>query len=79
MPARALTAAPSGVGTRPNLGVAEHSAHALHLGTTAPLEEQIEVSEEAAAITKPPHRVEAEAAAARDANPPGLVKTDAIK
>jgi hypothetical protein len=79
MPARALTAAPSGVGTRPNLGVEGHSALALDLGTTAPPGEQIEVSEEVTAVTKPPHGVAAEAEADQDANPPGSVKTDAIK
>jgi hypothetical protein len=79
MPARALTAAPSGGGTRPSLGVAEHSDPEPRSETTAPLAEQLEVSVEATAVTKPPHGVEAEAAVARDANPLGSVKTAAIK
>jgi hypothetical protein len=79
MPDRALTAAPSGVGTRPNLEVEEHSALALDMGTTAPPGEQTEVSGEVTAVTKPPNGEAVGAEAAQDANPPGSVKNDAIK
>jgi hypothetical protein len=79
MPNRALTAAPSGVGTRPNLEVEEHSALALDMGTTAPQREQTGVSGEVTAVTKPPNGEAVEAKAAQDANPPGSTKNDANK
>jgi molybdopterin biosynthesis enzyme len=79
MPDRALTAAPSGVGTRSNLEVEEHSALALDMGTTAPQEKQTVVPGEATNVTKPPNGEAVEAEAAQDANPPGSTKNDAIK
>jgi hypothetical protein len=72
MPDRALTAAPSGEGTRSNLEVEEHSALALDMGTT-PQGKQTGVSGEATDVTKPPNGEAVKAEAAQDANPPGSV------